>query len=452
MTTSRREFLKTSSTALAGAGRAAVAPTDAEGQEAPAKQVPPSDMLRCGVIGCNGMGWSDMQSLLTLDEVDCVAVCDVDQSVLDEVAGNVEELRGTRPQQYMDYRRLLEDDDIDAVVVGTPDHWHCLITVDALSSGKHVYVEKPLANSVAECDAMRAAAERSGKVVQVGQWQRSGMHYDQALAHLNAGEMGKIRLVKAWSYQGWMKPIPPEPDADAPEGVDYAMWLGPAPARPFNPNRFHFNFRWFWDYAGGLMTDWGVHEIDVVLWAMGATAPRSVMATGGKLGYTAAEDASETPDTLQAIYEYDDFTMLWEHATGIDGGPYDRTEGIAFIGSNGTLVVNRESWWVVPETDWLGDLRIFKSMSLPSQPQRGGYLNVHTKNFVEAIKAGDPSLTHCGIEAGYLAAVNAHLGNIAFKTGRKLYWDEVRGEFSGDDEANAMLAATYHNGWTMPVG
>ena len=170
---------------------------------------------------------------------------------------------------------------------------------------------------------MLAAARRSGeRIVQVGQWQRSGPQYAEALEYVRSGKLGNIRVVKVWAYQGWMKPVPALPDAPAPAGVDYDMWLGPSPKRPFNPNRFHFNFRWFWDYAGGLMTDWGVHEIDIALLAMNASAPKSVMASGGKFAYP--DDASETPDTLQAVFEYDGFNMLWEHATGIDGGHYGR--------------------------------------------------------------------------------------------------------------------------------
>ena len=202
---------------------------------------------------------------------------------------------------------------------------------------------------------------------------------------VRSGTLGKIRLVKVWAYQGWMKPVPVRPDSAPPAGVDYDMWLGPAPKRPFNPNRFHFNFRWFWDYAGGLMTDWGVHEIDVALWVMDAKAPKSVMASGGKVGYP--DDASETPDTLQAVFEYDGFNMLWEHATGIDGGNYGRTEGIAFIGNNGTLVVNRGGWELLPETTEVDGQRRYRMDALP--PWRTGdvqALDLHTANFVEAIR------------------------------------------------------------------
>jgi len=444
MTQSRRRFIKGSSLAAIGAGLA-----PAVQAAATTKAIAASDRLRFGVIGCKGMGWSDMRSALKTEGVECVALADVDQSVLDGRAKDAEEAGGTRPRLYRDYRKLLEDKDVDAVIIGTPDHWHCLILVDALAAGKHVYVEKPVANSIEEARVMLAAARRSDRLVQVGQWQRSGPQYQQALKMVRSGALGKIRLVKVWAYQGWMKPIPPQPDSAPPAGVDYDMWLGPAQKRPFNPNRFHFTFRWFWDYAGGLMTDWGVHEIDVALWVMDAKAPKSVMASGGKVGY--ADDASETPDTLQAVFEYDGFNMLWEHATGIDGGNYGRTEGIAFIGNNGTLVVNRGGWELLPETTELEGQRRYRMEALP--PRRAvdvGALDLHTRNFVEAIRKSDASLLMCGLEHGSVAAVNAHMGNIAFKVGRKIYWDAATQSFKGDAEANALLVPRYHNGWTLP--
>jgi predicted dehydrogenase len=300
---------------------------------------------------------------------------------------------------------------------------------------------------------MLAAARRAGKIVQVGQWQRSAPQYEQASKLVRSGALGNIRLVKTWAYQGWMKPVPVKPDSAAPAGVDYDMWLGPAPRRPFNPNRFHFTFRWFWDYAGGLMTDWGVHEIDVALWVMDAKAPRSVVAAGGKLAYP--DDASETPDTLQAVFEYDGFNMLWEHATGIDGGNYGRNEGIAFIGNNGTVVVNRGGLELIPEAADAeeGKLPRYRMEALPSYrpPRDVDALDLHTRNFVEAIRKNDASLLRCGIETGSVAAINAHMGNVAYKVGRKVYWDPSAGSFKGDAEANALIAPPYHNGWKRPA-
>lgn len=443
--TSRRAFLRQASTAFAGLSLAPTLPLEAL---RPRKRVSPNEQVRLGLVGCKGMGWSNLSSHLLLPEVDCIALCDVDQGVLDERATQVEKARGHKPARYGDYRRMLENPDIDAVIVGTPDHWHCLVMVEAVAAGKHVYVEKPLANSVEECQVMLAAAKHYGKIVQVGQWQRSGTHYEQALDYVRQGRLGNIRLVKTWAYQGWMKPVPVQPDGPAPNGVDYTMWLGPAPTRPFNPNRFHFNFRWFWDYAGGLMTDWGVHELDIALYAMGATAPKSVMASGGKLAYP--DDASETPDTLQAIYEYDGFNLLWEHATGIDGGNYGKTEGIAFIGNLATLVVHRGGWELIPETESRDGMRVYKLEDVPDQGRQGNYLDLHTRNFIDAIRNNNPALLRCGIETGSVAAINAQMGNIAYKTGRKLYWEAATNQFRNDPEANQLLKARYHNGWRLP--
>ena len=445
MKNSRRQFVKHSSIGIAGISLASTLPLAAL---APKRKIWASEKVNFGVIGCKGMGWSDMRSHLLMEDVDCIALCDVDQSVLDERAVQVAEARGTKPKTYGDYRKLLKNKDIDAVIIGTPDHWHCRMMVDALEAGKHVYVEKPIANSIEECNIMLDAAKKHGKIVQVGQWQRSGDHYQKAYNYLKSGVLGNIRLVKVWAYQGWMEPVPVLPDSAPPAGVDYKMWLGPAPDRPFNKNRFHFNFRWFWDYAGGLMTDWGVHEIDIALYFMGALAPRSVMASGGKLAYP--DDASETPDTLQTVFEYDGFNMLWEHATGIDNGNYGKTEGIAFIGNHGTLVVNRQGWEVIPETERKEGIVKYEVEAMPHQDRQARYLDVHTKNFVDAIKNNDASGLNCGIETGAIAAINAHMGNVAYKTGQKVYWDNAAGNFKDNTAANELIKANYHNGWKIP--
>ncbi|EOZ98531.1 Oxidoreductase [Indibacter alkaliphilus LW1] len=442
---SRRKFLQTS--LLAGAGLSIPSYVDAESLRALANKISPSDRLNFAVIGCKGMGWSDMNAHLKIPNVHCVGLADVDESVLEQRSKDVEDQRGKKPKVYRDYRKMLEDKDIDAVIVGTPDHWHCLNLIDSLSAGKHVYVEKPIANTIEECNLMVKAQQRYGKLVQVGQWQRSGSQYAEAIDYVKSGKLGQIRLVKTWAYQGWMKPVPVLPDGPVPQGVDYDMWLGPAPKRPFNENRFHFNFRWFWDYAGGLMTDWGVHEIDIALHAMGVKAPKSVMASGGKFAYP--NDASETPDTLQTVYEYDGFNMLWEHATGIDGGNYGTTEGIAFIGNNATLVVNRGGWKVIPETENKDGQRVNKVEEVPHSRPSGNALEIHAQGFVDAITGNDASKLTCGIETGSIAAINAQMGNIAYKTGKKIYWDDQKGQFS-DPESNDLMKANYQNGWELP--
>jgi predicted dehydrogenase len=270
---------------------------------------------------------------------------------------------------------------------------------------------------------------------------------------VQSGVLGKIRLVKVWAYQGWMKPVNVVPDGPVPLGVDYDFWLGPAPKRPFNTNRFHFNFRWFWDYAGGLMTDWGVHEIDIALYAMKTSAPISVMATGGKLAYP--DDASETPDTLQAIFQYEDFNMLWEHATGIDTGPYNRREGIAYVGNNGTLVVDRQGYEVIVEHEANG----YSSKGAPKmesieayvKPNELNYLDLHTKNFIEAVKKNDQGWLNTPIKSGSVAAVNAQMGNIAYKTGSKVFWDAKNNSFKDNAQASKLINPSYQNGWKIPM-
>jgi predicted dehydrogenase len=412
-----------------------------------------NDKINIGVIGCKGMGWSNTNSLIKMADVDLIGICDVDKSVIDTRLNDYAKLRQNKPKVYGDYREMLNNKDIDAVVIGTPDHWHCKIMVDAVQAGKHVYVEKPIANSIKECNLMVAAQQKTGKIVQAGQWQRSGPHYKKAIEIVRSGVLGKIRLVKVWAYQGWMNPVPVVPDSQPPQGVDYNMWLGPAPKRPFNQNRFHFNFRWFWDYAGGLMTDWGVHEIDIALYAMQESAPISVIATGGKLAYP--DDASETPDTLQTIFQYKSFNMLWEHATGIDNGNYNRREGIAFIGNNGTLVVDRGGYEVLVEHEAQGYASNGKTKMEPieayKKPQELNYLDIHTQNFIDAIKKNDQSMLNTPIQSGSVAAINAQMGNISYRTQTKVFWDSAKGQFIDNKEANALILPQYQNGWKLPV-
>ncbi len=445
MENSRRNFIQN----LAAAGLVLPSFSTVLANSSP-KKVAPSDTLRVGLIGCNGMGFSNLQRHIKNSGVECIAMCDVDENVLNRRSAELEKLQGKKPKTYGDYRQLLDNKDIDYVIIGTPDHWHCLTMIGALDAGKHVYVEKPIANTMEECNLMVKAAKKYGKIVQVGQWQRSGPHYEEAYKMVKSGMFGKIRLVKVWAYQGWMKPVNVVPDSAVPQGVNYDMWLGPAKKRAFNANRFHFNFRWFWDYAGGLMTDWGVHEIDIALHVMGAKAPISVMASGGKFAYP--DDASETPDTLQTVFQYEGFNMLWEHATGINGGNYGKTEGIAFIGNNGTLVVHRGGWEIIPETYTENKQTKNKVEALPTFIKKpdDDYLYRHAENFINAIRNNDPASLHCGIETGSIAAINAQMGNISYKLGRKVFWDAKSGSFINDSEANQLMKANYNNGWNLP--
>ncbi|MFW5726635.1 MAG: Gfo/Idh/MocA family protein, partial [bacterium] len=283
----------------------------------------PSDQLNIALVGARGVGWANLRSHLRVPGVNLLAICDVDQRILDSRTKEAEEITGKKPLTYKDFRKLYENKDLDAVIIATPDHWHAIQTIQACQAGLDVYVEKPLANSIEECRAIENAVKRYGRIVQVGQQQRSGVHWQHAMNYIREGKIGKVNRVRAWVSGGSI--ISPKPDTAAPAEVDYKMWLGPAPERPFNENRFHGTFRYFWDYAGGMMTDWGVHLIDMVLMGMNASAPKSVLAGGGK--YVKPDSPAETPDTMNVVYEFDDFLFNWEHNQMHWMGPYDKHHG-----------------------------------------------------------------------------------------------------------------------------
>lgn len=436
----RRTFLRNTLLATAGTGLAAAVPTDL--LAALRKRISPSDQIRVGLIGCKGQGWANVTSMLKIPEVYCVALCDVDQTILQQRKAELEKLNA-QPALYTDYRRLLESKEIDLVIIATPDHWHCLQMIDAVSAGKDVFGEKPAANSVYEAQLMVKAAERYNKIVQVAQWQRSQQHFQNAMAFVQSGKLGKISAAKAWMYRGGTTPLPVAADEAVPAGVDYNLWLGPAQKRPFNKNRFHYEFRWFWDYAGGLMTDWGVHLIDMVLLGMKADVPKSVTASGGK--YVFPTDARETPDVMTAMYDYGDFQMTWEHNLSTGVGLYGMQHGMAFIGTNGTLLLSRSGWEVRP--DKANDKPKMEAVAWQPQTDRG--LDKHTVNFIEAVKKRDKSILNCPIEAGARVAINSHMGNIAYRCGETIFWDAAKNRFD-NRRANELVKPDYHNGWKLP--
>jgi predicted dehydrogenase len=431
----RRDFIKRSAATTAGLGLAPAYYSSIFNS-------PPSDRINIGLIGCNGQGFSNLRNFLEHEQVECLALCDVDENVLNRRAADVEKIRGKKPANlYKDWRKVIDNKDINLVIVGTPDHWHCLQMVSACEAGKDVFVEKPMGNSIEECNIMVNAAKKYKSVVQVGQWQRSDPHWLEAVEFIRSGQLGKIRLVRVFSYQGWCPSIPVLADEPVPAGVDYDMWLGPATNRPFNRNRFHFTFRWFWDYAGGLMTDWGVHLLDYALFGMNVTTPKSVMAMGGKYGYP--DDACETPDTLQAIYEFDGFNILWDHAIGIDDGAYGRNHGLGFVGENGTLVVDRSGWEVIPEAV----NKVKRMEAVPLKRGTGQGLRNHVKNHLDCIASRNQN-TNTSPEIGAHIAKFSQLGNIAYRTGKKLVWDGTK--FTNDAEANKYLVPSYREPWKLP--
>jgi len=444
----RRTFMGETAKAAAGAAvGAAGAAVPAAGAGQAAQRVGANDKIAIAVIGCGGQGKADLGAFLRVPEIDCRAVAEVDEERLDEAVQIVTAARGRNPDGYRDFRRILERKDIQAVVVAAPDHWHALPTILACQAGKDVYVEKPLATSIAEGRAMVRAARRYNRIVQVGTQQRSSDHFRDAVAFVRSGELGKLRFVRAWACLDWKGSIGAPADQDPPATVDYDFWLGPAPKRPFNPMRFHHNFRWFWDYSGGLQVDWGAHMIDVIIWALGES-PVGAAAVGGKFGYP--DDIRETPDTQNSLIEFKTYNILWEHMIGCGVGPWQREHGVEFHGQNGILVVDRGGWEVYSETDALGpNGRVFRMTAKPRQTSSQDFHFAHVRNFVDCLKtrakpAGD-------VEMGHLSIIPSHLANIAFRLGRRVRWDPEKEDILGDPEAQRLVGRAYRSPWALPA-
>ncbi|MDR2232407.1 MAG: Gfo/Idh/MocA family oxidoreductase [Tannerella sp.] len=434
MSITRRNFLKTTAVAAMALPTIKVGALGA---------VAAGDKLNAALIGCRNMGWGDLTDFLVNPDTECVALCDIDANVLNERAEELVKMGRKKPDLYGDYRKMLERKDVDVVIIGTPDHWHCLQMVDACAAGKDVYVEKPAANSIAECDAMTAAAKKYQRVVQVGQQQRSSGHWKQMVEYLRGGALGTVGRVHIWGNFNYAA-VPPKPDADVPAGVDFETWLGPTPARTFNPQRFHGLWRMFWDYGGGLMTDWGVHLLDMGLWGLNVKEmPNKIVATGGKFYYP--EGMHETLDSQTVSYLFDDCIMSWEHNAGVQTGPYNRDYGVLFKGTNGTLVADRENWEVIPEQDGnRGPKTPVMKIGADHQDHK-----IHLRNFIDCVKTRNFE-TACTIENGSLCAKYAHLGNIAARLNAALVYDDVAKSFVGAPEANKYLKPAYRAPWKFP--
>jgi predicted dehydrogenase len=421
-----------------------------------------NDRVNVALVGCGGRGREDAGLLRQIPNVNIVAVCDV----YEPHAAAAKAWAGTGCQSYGDFRRLLEQKEIDAVLVATPDHWHAGVTVLACQAGKDVYVEKPLAHSIREGRKMVEAARRYNRVVQTGTQHRSAPHIQQAATIMHNGQIGPVHFVRVWNYLN-MSPdgIGRAADSASPTGLDWDFYLGPAPAVPFNKNRFLVTYRWFWDYAGGMATDYGTHRLDTVHQIMGVEAPWSAVAAGGRYEL---KDGAETPDVLQITYEYPGFVLSYEasmmnnHGCGgrTPGKKYylirtadDRPHGIAFYGTKGTLFVDRVGFEVYPEPR--GESGPGAVTSAPTGGFRTERVEVsgadatslHLKNFIECLRSRQRPLAE--VETGHRSSTVPHLGNIAFRTGHKISWDAQREEIVGDANAAALLDRTARKPWDL---
>lgn len=443
MKNNRRTFIKKSALTIGAAGLSGAvgAPFLYSGAKAA-----PSEIVNIGLIGCRNMGFGNLEKHLGYADARCVALCDVDSNILDQRAKDVKDKFGQNPDKYTDFRKLLENKDLDAVIIGTPDHWHCLPMIAACEAGKDVYVEKPMANYIAECNLMVKAANKYNRVVQVGQQQRSGAMWAEIMKTIKSGELGKLRKVEIWANFNYGVGGKTVPDSPVPAGVDYDFWLGPAPKRDtFNAQRFHGYWRMFWDYGGGLMTDWGVHLIDMALWAGDVTTtPETILSYGANLSYP--NHSRDVFDTMSVTFPQKDYIITWQHAAGTQTGPWDRNYGLNFICDNASIVANRGGYKILPEYD-----DTIKADKVPAYTFEEGRENhdLHARNFLDCIKSR--AKTNCPPEIGRQVALYAHMANIAARTGdEKLVWDEDNNRFANAAKANALIVPEYRTPWKLP--
>lgn len=402
-----------------------------------------SERIRVGLIGCGGIGRELLKTFLVHDDVVFPVLCDVDDGMIAQAAGILRERELPAADVVRDYRDMLDRDDIDAVVVATPDHWHALQTIHACQAGKDVYCEKPLATSVAESRVMRDVARKHGRIVQMGTHWRSGSHYAAAIDYVHSGRLGRIRQVKCFAYLNWAGDAGRTNDAPVPDGVDYDLWLGPAPKRPFNPARFHFRFRWFWDYAGGLMTDWGVHLINLAMWGMKHPQPLRIHSGGGK--YKLVDDLSETPDTQTTVYDFPDFSLTWEHYARGNPGIMGRDHAVVFHGDDGVLTLHGHGWEVAPES---GE----KAIRVPAETHPGGPdpRPAHARNLLDCMRSREAPVQH--IDVSHDVTTLALLGNVAYRAQQTVQWDAgaERATNDVDDHINRFLSKPYRAPWKLP--
>ena len=429
---SRRDFLRKGRSVVLSTGLGILAPNIFLNRTRAATGQNPSESIRVGFIGVGGQGNHNLGILMR----NAVAVCDVDKSHLEKTKQRVEKANGRACEAFGDYRQLLEDKSIDAVLISTPDHWHTLIAIHACEAGKDVYCEKPLTLFIKEGQALVTAVRRHRRILQVGSQQRSSHEFLQACEYVRAGRLGKLKAVKVglpgvnWEKKGNPGNVP---DSEAPPELDYNMWLGPAPARRYNENRVHYLFRFFWDYSGGQMTNWGAHHLDITQWALGADDSGPVEIEGSAT-YN-EQKLYETPQTFDANFKYGNgVTVQCSSGTGKFKG------GVTFEGDRGTIHVTRGAIESNPK-------------DILAEPLDDGRVKLyastdHHQNWLECIKTRKDPI--CNVETGHRSATVCHLGNIAIRNKAKVIWDPKKEEMSGGDDLAKWCSRPYRTPWKLP--
>ncbi len=455
----RRSFLKAASAgvlAISGIGTGLAAQPARAAAKAPIQFKGANERVRVAVIGINGMGKSHIRSYKKLPNVEVAAICDVDENLFAKVIKQHWDPQEPQPKVYTDLRKLYEDPTIDAISIVTPNHWHALASIWACQAGKHVSVEKPSCHNIHEGLKLIEAAEKYGVIVQDGAEQRSNPCAQGMAEFLHKGGLGEVYLAKGLCYKR-RNTIGRKPDGPVPAGVDYDLWLGPAPLRPFNPNRFHYNWHWNWDYGNGDIGNQGVHELDIARWGLGVTLPTRVCAMGGHVMF---DDDQQTPNALMAVFEFPNpagggekkkilqFEVRhWFVNRELDLAPEktdntymtsnDNIVGNLFYGSEGYMAKNVNQW------------KTFMGSKLEPGPGGEGLAD-HYANFIEAIRTGDQAKACGDIREGFYTCALIHLANISYRLGRSLDFDPETMKFKGDAEADAMLTREYRAPFIVP--
>ncbi len=438
----RRRFLKTAALG-ATAGSVLLAPAH--------RVLGANDRFIVGIMGAKGRSQRLAELLSERNDVDIKYICDIDSRLFDKSLANMEKWFGKRPKMTMDFRHILDDKDVDVLVNATPDHWHVIPAIMGCQAGKDVYVEKPASHNIWEGRKAVEAARKYDRIVQVGTQNRSAPYVQAAVEYIRSGKLGNVHLVRILNMKT-RSAVPPKDDEPTPEGVDYDMWLGPAPKRPFNLNHFHYKWHWFWNYSGGDIINDGVHQVDLARWLVGVQYPKSVVAAGGKYAF---DDAQETPDTQHVLYEYDRMTMTFEltlwtkymkktpgslrASDDLPNWRFNATR-IEVYGTKGLMIMGRHGGgWQVFDED---------CNAIVTQPGRPP-INDHLENFFECIRTR--KRPNADIEEGHISTALCHLGNISYRVGgRKLYFDAETETFRGDKEANQLVKRTYRKPWVIP--
>lgn len=391
------------------------------------------EAVRVGVIGLGQQGRELARQLTALPDVRITALCDVDAHALAAAQPELLDAAGTAPALFAEHEKVLDFADVDAVVVATPDHWHARITADACCAGKDVYLEQPVAHCLADGETILRIARETGRVVQTGLPQRSGAHFQSAVNLLRSGEIGRVHLARAWAVHR-RRSIGRAAATRPPEGIDYQRWLGPAADRPFQSNRFHQNWPWFWEYGSGELGLWGVQLLDVVRWGLDLDLPTRISASGGGRSF---HDDRETPDTLLVQYEFPQVDVVWEHRQWSSRGIEGRTAAAAFYGDRGTLIVDRSGWKVYDGREGLfADASNFKQ--------------AHLRNWIDCVRTRQTPSADLGV--GQKSMTLCHLGNIAFRLGRDVRFDPRTLSCPDDAEAAALFTAPARSPWQLGEG